>query len=92
MGRHSVNPPTRHALPRGVVGWVNAIDRRIHALTQAAIARGRLPGGEYVAVCRSTILPASLTEGGRGWCAPCRQWCNSSNSEGFLAIPQQRAL
>jgi hypothetical protein len=50
-----------------------------HLLTPDAAAAGRVRGERYIALCGAEVIPAGMTEPGRGHCETCR-----------TAIPTQR--
>jgi hypothetical protein len=52
-----------------------------HLVTPDAAAAGRVRGGRYLALCGAEVIPAGMTEPGRGHCETCR-----------TAIPTQRTV
>jgi hypothetical protein len=63
----------RLALRRpALVAWVDLRTSITHLLTPDAAAAGRVGGGRYIALCGADVIPASMTEPGRGYCQSCR--------------------
>jgi hypothetical protein len=79
-GRHSVKrKKAERAEHRGVAEVVDARTLRAHLLTPDALVAGKHAAGRYIALCGQDVLPASLTEPGRGRCPSC------------VSIPTQRS-
>ncbi|MGH3834209.1 MAG: hypothetical protein ACRDSF_00675 [Pseudonocardiaceae bacterium] len=57
--------------PPRVVEMVDAPTGTTHLLTPDAAAAGRRAEGRYVAVCGAVVLPAGMTDPGRGYCRSC---------------------
>jgi hypothetical protein len=49
---------------------VDALSKLTHRVSPDELAEGR-QRGDCQALCGARLLPASLTEPGRGWCAEC---------------------
>jgi hypothetical protein len=67
--------------PPAPLEWVDLRSGITHLLTPEAAAAGRVKRGRYVALCGVEVIPAGMTEPGRGDCQPCR----------VAAIPGQRS-
>jgi hypothetical protein len=79
-GKHRLKSRrTEHAARHRAIELVDARTLTAHLLTDAAIAAGRLPRGQYIARCGQDVLPASLAEPGRNRCLSC------------VSIPRQRS-
>lgn len=71
-GRHRLTGRrVQHAAPHRAIEVVDARTRTTHALTDEALAAGRLPQGRYIALCGQDVLPAGLTEPGSSRCPSC---------------------
>ena len=73
MGKHTRprgRPPL--ALRPRLFAWVDLRTSITHFLTPDAAAAGRRSAGRYIALCGEDLIPASMTEPGRGYCEPCR--------------------
>lgn len=55
-----------------VVAMTDARTGRMHLVTDAAVAAGRVNAGRYVSVCGVVVLAASLTTPESSYCAYCR--------------------
>lgn len=80
----------KHRRPRGlsprsrpVIKWVDVRTSLAHLLTPEAAAAGRGSGGRYIALCGADVIPASLTEPGRGMCQAC--------TTAIVTIPTQKS-
>ena len=79
-GRHSIKrKKAERAERRGIAEVVDARTLRAHLLTPDALVAGQHAAGRYIALCGQDVLPASLTEPGRGRCPSC------------VSIPAQRS-
>ncbi len=72
MGRHTLRRARLTVRRRPLIAWVDLRTSLTHLLTPDAAAAGRRGGGRYIAVCGAEVIPASMTEPGRGDCEPCR--------------------
>lgn len=72
MGKHrrARGRPRLGLRPR-LFAWVDLRTSLTHYLTPDAAAAGRKGGGHYIAVCGQTVIPAAMTEPGRGMCQSC---------------------
>lgn len=73
-GRHSKHRDTHAQLPeqRGPrpVGITDARTHLEHLVSDQSVRTHR-HAGQYPALCGMTVLAASLTDPGRGWCHEC---------------------
>lgn len=76
MGKGKHRKPRRRARlclrPPGLFAWVDLRTKLTHLLTPDAAAAGRVGGGRYIALCGADVIPAAMTEPGRGYCQSCR--------------------
>jgi hypothetical protein len=78
-GRHRLrNRVVQRTARHRAVEVVDARTLTAHFLTLDALAAGRLPKSQYIALCGQEVLPASLAEPGRNRCQLC------------VSIPSQR--
>lgn len=68
---------------RCLVDMVDVRSLVTHLMTPDAAGAGLRPQGRYIALCGEDVIPASLTEPGRGRCEPCVRMS--------FSIPNQRS-
>lgn len=66
-GAHGQLSVQREPRPLGIT---DAHTRVEHLVSDESVAAHRHTG-HYLALCGMTVLPASLTDPGRGWCREC---------------------
>ena len=74
-GKHRPMQPGRRP-----VELVDARTKQAHLLTLTAYEAGFDPHVAYVALWGAEVLPACLTESGKGYCRPCRSQINPQRS------------